>query len=193
MTVREGIIESARALGISPVDLATVISYETGGTFDPSKRGPTTKWGTHRGLIQFGEPQAQRYGVDWQKPVASQLGPTGAVVNYLREAGVRPGHGLLDIYSAINAGQVGRYGASDAAAGGAPGTVRDKVEQQMGGHRQNALALLGEGFDAGYPSQQMNALATAAPQQPQFQFDAGLQDPRNFLTAAQPVTYRSFT
>ena len=40
-----GIIETANALGIDPVDLATAISYETAGTFDPTKRGPTTKWG----------------------------------------------------------------------------------------------------------------------------------------------------
>lgn len=39
-----------------------------------------------------------------------------------------------------------------------------------------------------------NTLAQAMPQQQQpFQFDAGLQDPRNFLTATQPVAYRSFT
>lgn len=49
----------------------------------------------------------------------------------------------MDIYSAINAGSVGREGASDAAAGGAPGSVRDKVLFQMGGHRDNARRMLG--------------------------------------------------
>src|SRR5690606_16799416 len=62
--IATGIVETANALGIDPVDLATTISYETGGTFDPTKSGPTTKWGQHRGLIQFGEPQAQQYGVN---------------------------------------------------------------------------------------------------------------------------------
>jgi len=142
--IRQGIIDTAKALGISPIDLATAISYETAGTFDPTKRGPTTQWGQHRGLIQFGEPQAQKYGVDWQNPVGSQLGPDGAVAGYLRDTGVKPGMGMLDIYSAINAGGVGRYGASDANNGGAPGNVRDKVENQMSGHRQKAMALLGE-------------------------------------------------
>lgn len=139
--IREGIKQAAEALGISPIDLATAISYETGGTFDPVKAGPTTKWGRHRGLIQFGEPQAQKYGVDWNNPIDSQLGPNGAVVKYLRDAGVRPGMGLLDIYSAINAGSVGRYNASDAHAGGAWGTVRDKVEYQMHGHKAKAQRL----------------------------------------------------
>lgn len=143
MSIVPGLLQSAQALGISPVDLATAFSYETGGTFDPTKRGPTTQWGQHRGLIQFGEQQAREYGVDWNDPVGSQLGENGAVVKYLRKTGVRPGMGLLDIYSAINAGGVGRYGASDANNGGAPGTVRDKVEQQMAGHREKALALLG--------------------------------------------------
>ncbi len=55
---------------------------------------------------------------------------------------------MLDIYSAINAGGVGRYGASDAHNGGAPGTVADKVNNQMAGHRQKALALIGQGGGA---------------------------------------------
>jgi hypothetical protein len=143
--IRRGIVETADELGVDPVDVATAISYETGGTFDPVKAGPHTKYGRHRGLIQFGEPQAAQYGVDWSNPVASQLGRGGAVTKYLRAAGVRPGTGLLDIYSAINAGRVGRYGASDAAAGGAPGTVADKVQNQMAGHRRKAMALIGGG------------------------------------------------
>ena len=139
--IRDGIATTASSLGIDPVDLATAISYETGGTFDPTKRGPTTQWGQHKGLIQFGQPQARQHGVDWNNPVGSQLGPNGAVASYLRSTGVRPGMGLLDIYSAINAGGVGRYNRSDANNGGAPGTVRDKVEQQMAGHRARALAM----------------------------------------------------
>jgi hypothetical protein len=138
-----GIMSTAGALGIDPVDLATAISYETGGTFDPMQRGPTTQWGQHRGLIQFGEPQARQYGVDWNDPMGSQLGPQGAVANYLRATGVKPGMGLMDVYSAINAGGVGRYGASDAANGGAPGTVADKVNNQMSAHRQNAIEMFG--------------------------------------------------
>ena len=60
---------------------------------------------------------------------------------YLRNAGVVPGMGLGDIYSAINAGHVGRGGASDANTGGAPGTVDDKVAG-MGEHRAQATRLL---------------------------------------------------
>lgn len=146
--VRQGIVEAAAALGIDPVDLATAISYETAGTFDPMKKGPTTQWGQHRGLIQFGEPQARENGVDFstkQRATETQLGADGAVVRYLRNAGVKPGMGLLEIYSAINAGGIGEryYNRTDANNGGAPGTVRQKVENQMGGHRRNAEVLLG--------------------------------------------------
>lgn len=165
--IREGIISTAQALGISPADLATAISYETGGTFNPTEAGPTTQWGQHRGLIQFGEPQAQQYGVNWEDPVGSQLGPDGAIAKYLRDAGVQPGMGMMDIYSAINAGKVGRYGASDANNGGAPGTVADKVNMQMAGHRAKAEAFLGGkypssgGADSGQAANPYTRLAMA--------------------------------
>ena len=143
MDIRTGIIQTANALGIDPLDLATAISYETAGTFNPTAPGPTTRFGQHRGFIQFGEPQAKQHGVDWNDPIRSQLGENGAVASYLRSSGVKPGMGLLDIYSAINAGAPGLYNRSDAAAGGAPGTVRDKVMNQMSGHRKKAAELLG--------------------------------------------------
>lgn len=52
--------------------------------------------------------------------------------------------GRLEVYSAINAGGVGEkyYGRTDANNGGAAGTVRDKVNNQMAGHEVNANRLL---------------------------------------------------
>jgi len=86
---------------------------------------------------------------------------------------------MLDIYSAINAGSVGRYNASDANNGGAPGTVKDKVEKQMGGHRQKALALLGGEFT---PSQSDYAGgATGGAYRPPG--DAPARDPRRLAWA----------
>jgi len=148
--IAQGIRESAAALGVSAEDLATAISYETSGTMDPLKYGPTTQWGRHRGLIQFGEPQAAQYGVDFssrEAAINSQLGPNGAIVQFLRDTGVRPGMGLLEIYSAINAGGVGPeyYVRTDENNGGAPGTVADKVNMQMAGHRARAQRILGQG------------------------------------------------
>jgi len=147
MSVRDALMYSARQLGVSPLDLATIVSYETSGTFDPTKAGPTTQWGQHRGLIQWGEPQAQKYlGGDFSLPSQAK-----GIVSYMQDAGVKPGMGLLDMYSAVNAGKVGRYNASDANNGGAPGTVRDKVENQMSGHRTKAEALLGSDQFANMP------------------------------------------
>lgn len=185
--IRNGIISSANALGIDPVDLATAISYETAGTFDPTKRGPTTQWGQHQGFLQFGEPQAKEHGVDWNNPVGSQLGENGAVVSYLRKAGVKPGMGMMDIYSAINAGSVGRYGASDANNGGAPGTVADKVNNQMAGHREKALALIGQGgATVGEPMAYYDEVET---RQPAFYPDAQTRpagDARSTVDAPAP-------
>ncbi len=141
VSLRDAIVRTSKRIGIDPVDFATAISYETGGTFDPWKKGPTTKWGTHRGLIQWGEPQRKQYGVTSKTSVGDQVEAAG---RYLVDRGVRPGMGLMDIYSAINAGGVGLTNRSDAAAGGAPGTVADKVNFQMAGHRRKAQDLIGE-------------------------------------------------
>lgn len=146
-TLVDGIVSAANELQISAKDLATVISYETGGTFDPLQRGPKTQWGQHRGFIQFGEPQARQYGVDFSSEFAalqSQLGPDGAIVKYLRDHGFENGMGILDLYSTINAGAPGLYNRSDANNGGAAGNVYEKVTQQFDGHYANADKLLGQ-------------------------------------------------
>jgi len=202
--LRSGILETAKSLGMDPVDLATIISYETAGTFDPTKAGPTTQWGQHRGLIQFGEPQAQQYGVDWNNAAASQLGADGAIANYYRANGWKPGMGMMDAYSIVNAGGPGRYGASDANNGGAPGSVADKVNDQMGGHRAKALALLGQegggnvfaGMTQGAPPAQPQGNALAQPNQPPA-IQSTMIDPRAFqnqrnVLAPTPITYQRF-
>jgi hypothetical protein len=130
----QAIRASATSLGIDPVDLATTIGYETAGTYDPWKKGPTTKWGTHRGLIQWGEPQAAQYGVAEDTPVEQQM---QAVTQYLRDRGVQPGMGTEDIYSAINAGSVGRPNASDR-----PGFTVRRHAQEMEAFRPQAAAML---------------------------------------------------
>lgn len=141
----EAIKAEAQRIGANPADLATVMSYETGGTFDPWKKGPTTQWGVHRGLIQMGQPQRDKYNYREGMPIEDAV---AASANYLVDAGFKPGMGLLEMYSAINAGGIGEkyYGRSDAGNGGAPGTVRDKVATQMDGHKAKAVALLNGEF-----------------------------------------------
>lgn len=148
------IIASANRLGIDPVHLGTAISYETGGRMDPNLWGG--KNNNHLGLIQMGGPEREKYGVKEGQTAVEQM---GAVENFLRDRGLKPGMGMHDVYSTINAGRPGLYNRSDTANGGAPGTVADKVNNQMGGHRMRAEELLGMTGPVG-------ALAPGAPMVP---------------------------
>ena len=147
-TLAQSIVDVSRRIGIDPEDLATAISYETAGTFDPWKAGPVTQHGQHRGLIQWGETQARDYGVTKDSTIPQQM---EAVAKYLVKSGVTPGMSLKDIYSAINTGHVGNYNLSDANNGGAPGTVADKVAG-MGDHRRKAARLLAEHAPQAFPA-----------------------------------------
>ncbi|WP_264046861.1 hypothetical protein [Methylobacterium flocculans] len=153
---RDALIASAQRIGADPLEYATVMSYETGGTFNPSIRGGAGN--RHIGLIQFGIPEQQKYGARQDQSFEEQL---PAVEGYLTDRGFKPGMGILDLYSTINAGRPGRYNASDAGNGGAPGTVADKVSQQMGGHRAKAAAFLGGDFTPVMPGE--SALGARAP------------------------------
>jgi hypothetical protein len=132
---QQALRDSAARLRLSPEDLATAIAYETGGSFDPWQKGPVTKWGEHRGLIQWGEPQRQQYGVGPDTPFQEQV---MKAEKYFLDRGFRPGeHGLRDLYSTINAGSPGRYGASDR-----PGYTVDRHVQEMEGYRGRAQTFL---------------------------------------------------
>lgn len=138
MSIADAFRATAAQIGARPVDLATVASYESGGKLNPAVMGGAG--GRYAGIFQFGPWEQQHYGISNRSTAEDQVAAAG---KFLVDRGFKPGMGLLDMYSAINAGRVGRYNASDAGNGGAPGTVRDKVEQQMGGHRAKAEALLG--------------------------------------------------
>lgn len=142
----------AAEMGVAARDLLAVMSFETGGTLDPWKAGPTTKWGQHRGLIQWGEPQRQKYGVTQNTSVTDQV---IAVGKYLRDRGVRPGDGPERIYAAVLGGAANKVNASDKAAGGVVSNVTQAVRgNQFAGHFRNADSLLTQ-----YPSK----AETAAP------------------------------
>lgn len=140
--LRTSIISAAKELGTTPEDLATVISYETGGKFSTSIYGGAG--GKYLGLIQFGPAEQLKYGVKKGQTPQEQM---KGVVSYLKDRGFKPGMSLMDLYSTINAGSPGKYNASDAANGGAPGTVADKVNNQMGSHKANAAKLLGGNYE----------------------------------------------
>lgn len=174
--LKDALIEGGRQYGLDPVHVATAISYETGGTFDPWQKGPTTQHGEHRGLIQWGEPQRKQYGITQQTSVRDQV---MATFKYLSDRGVKSGDGLLPIYAAINAGNAKKIHASDANNGGAPGTVLDKVRDQMTGHERNAQRLMGGNFgpiktstdpasaDISVPSVELPVWQAATPRAPE--------------------------
>jgi len=149
----------ARQIGADPLDLATVISYESAGKFSPSIYGG--KGGRHLGLIQFGPAEQKHYGVHAGQSFDEQM---NAVGRYLVDRGYKPGMDRAQLYSTINAGRPGLLNARDAAAGGAPGTVLDKVRTQMAGHEAKARALLGNPASAALSSTPAAApLAVTAP------------------------------
>jgi hypothetical protein len=147
---------SAARLGMDPLDYANVISYETLGKFSPSIRGGAGN--RHIGLIQFGENEQRQFGAHQGQSFQEQL---PAVEKYLRSRGFKPGMNIYDLYSTINAGSPGRYGASDR-----PGsTVASHVSQMLGGHRQIAAKWLGEAYTqpGGAPATLPARRAAAAP------------------------------
>jgi TP901 family phage tail tape measure protein len=133
-------VRLAERLGVSPQDLLTIFSFETGGTLNPDERGEITpEWGRHQGLIQFGEPQARQHGYQPGQSVADQF---TAIESYFKSVGIQPGDNLLTLYASVNAGSRTAIHASDENNGGTPGSVYDKVNDQMDGHRNRATGLL---------------------------------------------------
>lgn len=128
------ISQAAAELGTDPLDLATVISYETLGKFSPSIWGGAG--GNYLGLIQFGPEERARYGVRPDQSFSEQM---TAVVSFLKDRGFKPGMGLLDLYSTILTGSPGNYDRRDQN-----GSVREHVAQMLlSAHRKKAAAVLG--------------------------------------------------
>jgi hypothetical protein len=126
--------EAAARIGTTPEDLATVIGYETEGTFSPSKWGGAG--GRYMGLIQFGPPERAQYGANENQTFAEQL---GAVERYLKGRGFKPGMGINDLYSTILAG---RPGLNRADSGG---TVNQHVARMQGAMAARARLFLKSG------------------------------------------------
>ncbi len=141
--VGRAIQNAANEIGVDPVDLATVISYETKGTFDTGIWGGTG--GNYLGLIQFGPEERRRFGVSENQTFDQQL---ASAVAFFKERGFKPGMDINDLYSTINAGSPGRYNASDR-----PGyTVKRHVREMLASaHRERANRIIdaaGYGGDA---------------------------------------------
>ncbi len=128
-------VNIANKYGLNPVDVAAVMSYETAGSFSPTKMGG--KGGRYMGLIQFGPEERRTFGInrksgpeDWER----------AIDGFFQQRGFKPGMSTLDLYSTINAGRPGKYDASDGN-----GTVRSHHDKIMREHRASAANWLQTG------------------------------------------------
>ena len=147
----QALIAAAKKLGVSPLDLATIISYETAGTFSPSIMGGAG--GNYQGLIQFGPTERRQYGAHGGQSFEEQV--MGPVVRFFEDRfrGVgrsTQGASLLDLYKTVNGGNPNvSAGLSDGN-----GTIGGHVQKMMGGHRQKALATFfgGSQENTGYSS-----------------------------------------
>lgn len=172
----------AKNIGADPLDLATLMSFESG--FRPQIMGGAG--GKYRGLIQMGPWEQQNYGLNANTSLGDQF---GMIERFFKDRGFKPGMSGLDLYSTVNAGSPGRYGASDAANGGTWGSVRDKWQYQMDGHRDRAAALLGEKSSAAAKEIEKMAGQSAVAGQGLNEFGQGAsafgKNLQSFLSSAQ--------
>ena len=144
---RNALETAANKLGVDPLDLATIIGFETGGTYDPGVVGG--EGDNYQGLIQFGGPEREAYGVVPGMTFEEQL--LGPVVRYLEDrfaaAGMSTqGANLLALYTTVLAGNPGAnpdakdsFGTSARDATD-PTTKKGKI---MAAHREAARKRYG--------------------------------------------------
>lgn len=126
------IIKAAGLLGVSPVDLAAIIGYESAGTFSTGKWGG--KGGNYQGLIQFGAEERQKYGVSGNQTFEQQL--FNSVIPYLRDRFKSVGRStqgatMMDLYKTINGGNpsVSSNASDSVDKNGRRVTIADHVQR----------------------------------------------------------------
>ena len=140
---QQAIVSAANELGVRPEDLAAVISQETMGTFDPQIIGG--EGNNYKGLIQFGISERETYGYRDDMTFEEQI--LGPVVRYLKDRGVKKGHGVKEIYAAILTGNVSTLQTDGLKRKDSFGTSVESALpnlNQGGSHYNNALDFLSE-------------------------------------------------
>ena len=133
--IGRALVEMALRNRWNPIDIASIIGYETGGTFDISPPGLGAAAGRIGG-IQAGEEERRTYGLGSGDPIAE----IAAIEKYLIDRGAKPGHKLADLYSAVNNGRA-HLGWRPDGNGVIP---RDpKTLNNIRSHRENAAKYFG--------------------------------------------------
>jgi TP901 family phage tail tape measure protein len=176
------LVAAAQKLGVSPLDLATIISFETAGTFSPSIRGG--QGGNYMGLIQFGPPERQQYGAHPGQSFEEQV--TGPVVRYFEDRfrGVgmsTQGASLLDLYTTVLAGNP----RANRNARDSFGTSAISGVGKMEPHRQKALSTFfgGSMENVGFGAMDQAQAANAAFEDFQQRQKAATADLEKFVEA----------
>ena len=133
------LVEISSDLGINPLDLATIIGFETGGSYSPDQIGGDGN--NYRGLIQFGPSEQRKYGIIPGMSFRNQL---TAVAQFLRDrfAGVgmdTQGASLEDLYTTVLAGNP----KANRHAQDSNGTSAISGVGRMGPHREAARKRYG--------------------------------------------------
>jgi hypothetical protein len=96
---RMAIFQGARRLGLDPYEFGGFLSLESGPNMDPNIVGGAG--GRHKGLIQFGQNEQQKY----LKPgTQTRAGQMPAVLQYFQDRGYKPGMGIERAYATVLGG-----------------------------------------------------------------------------------------
>jgi hypothetical protein len=96
---RMAIIQGARKLGLDPYEFGAFLSLESGPNMDPNIVGGAG--GRHKGLIQFGQAEQQKY---LQPGTQTRAGQMPAVLQYFQDRGFKPGMGIGRAYATVLGG-----------------------------------------------------------------------------------------
>jgi len=130
--------EAASELGVDPLDLATIIGFESGGSYSPDKPGGDND--AYLGLIQFSPDNQKTYGVTKGMTFEEQL--LGPVVQYFKDRFQKVGMStqgatLLQLYTTVLAGNP----TENIDIQDSNGTSsRSGVERMQREHREQARA-----------------------------------------------------
>lgn len=155
------LVAASQKLGVSPLDLATIIGFETGGTYSPSKWGGAGN--SYMGLIQFGPEERRAYGAREGQSFEEQV--QGPVVKFLQDRfrGVgmsTQGADLLTLYRTV----LGGNPKADISKADAFGTTPASGVSRMAPHRQEALRRFFGGSEANIPAATQIAQAQSKPE-----------------------------
>ena len=143
MSRQQSLRDGAAELGVKPEDLAAIISYETIGSFDPQIVGTDKNTGdTYQGLIQFGPWERENYNITTDMSFQDQM---KAAVQFLKDRGVKPGHGPKEMYAAVLTGHVANIEKGGLNWVDANGTTVNKALKDLlpgGGHYEKGVQFL---------------------------------------------------